>query len=143
MTLAALEATLKIYFDEQEAIRKIPTLDMMTRKIEDIERTAKDFNKLLMVIELPCNISLAQDYSQIGGGSMPLVELPTWVIRIYPNGISVNELEKRLREYKTPIITRIQDEQLVLDVRTIKEDEYALILDALRTVMGVKKGESH
>ncbi|MFT9495642.1 L-seryl-tRNA(Sec) selenium transferase [Anaerosolibacter sp.] len=143
MTLAALEATLKIYFDEQEAIRKIPTLNMMTRKIEDIERKAKDFNKLLMSIGLPCNISLTQDYSQIGGGSMPLVELPTWVIRIYPNDISVNELEKRLREYQTPIITRIQDEQLVLDVRTIKDDEYTLILDALRTVMGVKKGESH
>ncbi|MDF2547083.1 MAG: L-seryl-tRNA(Sec) selenium transferase [Anaerosolibacter sp.] len=143
MTLAALEATLKIYFDEQEAIRKIPTLDMMTRKIEDIERKAKDFNKLLMSIELPCNISLTQDYSQIGGGSMPLVELPTWVIGIYPNDISVNELEKRLREYQTPIITRIQDEQLMLDVRTIKDNEYTLILDALRTVMGVKKGESH
>ncbi|MBB6214859.1 L-seryl-tRNA(Ser) seleniumtransferase [Anaerosolibacter carboniphilus] len=143
MTLAALEATLKIYFDEEDAIKRIPTLHMITMKVEEIESKAQRLKELLKQYKLPCSILLNQAFSQIGGGSMPLVELPSWVIQIKPNQISVNELEKRLREYRTPIITRIQDEQLVFDVRTIKEEEYALILNALVDVMEIKKGDSY
>ncbi len=139
MTLAALEATLKIYLDENAAVKRIPTLHMITMSIEEIEEKARGLNDLLKQHKLPCSIVLAQGFSQVGGGSMPLVELPTWVIRLKPNDISINEFEKKLREYETPIITRIQDEQLILDVRTVKEEEYALILKALVDVMELKR----
>jgi L-seryl-tRNA(Ser) seleniumtransferase len=139
MTLAALEATLKIYLNEQEAIKRIPTLHMITIKIDEIKEKAQRLNDLLEQHKLPCSIVLTQGFSQIGGGSMPLVELPTWVIRMKPEYMSINELEKKLREYQTPIITRIQDEQLVMDVRTIKEEEYALVLKALVDVMELKR----
>ena len=62
---------------------------------------------------------------------MPLHKLPTKVITVYPHKISVNELEKRLRTFETPIVTRIFKDKILIDVRTVFRDEFEVIRNAL------------
>lgn len=133
MTLAALEATLRLYLDEQEAIKKIPTLHMLTMQKEEIEEKAERLYRLLTEKISPSfTVEKQKGFSQVGGGSMPLAELPTLLIHVKSRIFSVNQLEKMLREYKIPIIARIQEDQLILDVRTIKEREFDIIVEAFR-----------
>ncbi len=136
MTLAALEGTLKLYLDEEKAIKSIPVLDMLTMNIHELTRKAeKLYKKLLDSAGLVSKITIDDEYSEVGGGAMPLHKLPTKVITIYSERVSAYELDKRLRAYKTPIITRILKDKVLIDVRTVKEEEYDTIADALETAL--------
>ncbi|SHI70348.1 L-seryl-tRNA(Sec) selenium transferase [Lutispora thermophila] len=132
MTLAALEGTLKLYLDEQRAIKEIPVLRMLTEDKEEIRKRAeKLYNKLMHSLEDKCSMLLCDDYSEVGGGSMPMHKMPTIVISISSDRISVNQLENKLRSNETPIITRISKDRILIDMRTIWEDEFDIIEEAL------------
>ena len=136
MTIAALEATLKLYLDESTAINNIPTLNMITKDLNELESNA---NKLLGMLKTSigdkAEIGIVHEYSEVGGGSMPLEMLPTYGVSIKPYFISPNKLEEKLRYAQTPIIARIRKNRILLDVRTISIDEYNLIRDALVEVL--------
>jgi L-seryl-tRNA(Ser) seleniumtransferase len=83
------------------------------------------------------SLSLREDISHVGGGALPLQELPTIVLAIKPLHLSVNDLEKKLRFGEPPIISRISKDELILDMRTIFEDEVSLIADSLRKALDV------
>lgn len=133
MTLAALEGTLKLYLDEEKAIKSIPVLNMLTMKMQVLSKKAEDLYEKLDSVDSDYKITIDDEYSEVGGGAMPLHKLPTKVISISSEKISANELDKRLRSCKTPIITRILKDKILIDVRTVKEDEYDTIADALKT----------
>ena len=132
MTLAALEGTLKLYLDEEKAINSIPVLKMLTVDLSELSAKAESlYEKLVNPLKDICSISIEDDYSEVGGGAMPLHKLATKVITIYPHKISVNELEKRLRTFETPIVTRIFKDKVLIDVRTVFRDEFEVIRNAL------------
>lgn len=132
MTLAALEGTLKLYLDENRAIKEIPVLRMLTENKKEIsERADKLYNRLMSSLKGECSISICDDYSEVGGGSMPMHKMPTTVISISSDRISVNQLEKKLRSNEIPIITRIYKDRVLIDLRTIWEDEFNIIEEAL------------
>ncbi|MDD2480513.1 MAG: L-seryl-tRNA(Sec) selenium transferase [Lutispora sp.] len=136
MTLAALEGTLKLYLDEEKAVRNIPVLKMLTEDKKDIEdRAVLLSNKLVSSIWRCCSISVQEDYSEVGGGSMPLCRMPTAVISINSDKITANELEERLRNNEIPIITRIYKDKVLMDMRTIWEDEFVIIEEALKKAL--------
>ncbi len=135
LTMAALEATLKIYLSEEDAIKKLPTLKMITEGIEEIHKRAITLLNRIEAENLQIDIEINDDYSQVGGGSLPLEKLPTKVLQITSSKLSVNQLEEGLRLYQTPIITRIQDNKLIVDLRTIKERDFIIICEALRSVV--------
>ncbi|AOY76883.1 L-seryl-tRNA(Sec) selenium transferase [Clostridium formicaceticum] len=135
LTMAALEATLKLYLDEEEMIKKIPTLKMLTESVASLQKRAQQLYDILANLDLPMEIK--EDFSQVGGGSLPLEKLPTKVIAIKPMHLSVSKLEEKLRSHTIPIITRIQEEQLIIDVRTIKEEDYDIIKKALKDTMKI------
>lgn len=120
LTLAALEGTLDIY-QREEAIDKIPTLKMMAMKKEETKAKASQIYEAIKDLK-KAEVHLIEGFSQVGGGSVPLHKLPSWMIQIKPNAMSVNELEKALRNQKIPIIARIYKEALLLDVRTIDDE---------------------
>jgi L-seryl-tRNA(Ser) seleniumtransferase len=132
LTMAALEATLKLYLDEEKAVEKIPTLRMITEAKGAIEHRAEELYRRLAGLNLNAEIRLKDDFSQVGGGSLPLEELPTKVLAISPLGTSVSKLEEGLRNNSIPIFARIQDGQLIIDLRTIKERDYIVICEALK-----------
>jgi L-seryl-tRNA(Ser) seleniumtransferase len=134
LTLAALESTLHLYLDENKALSEIPVLRMLTRDGKDLRRKGRKLLRSLKGIE-GIHPGLREDLSQVGGGSLPLQELPTTVVMIRPLSLTVNELEIRLRRNDPPILSRISREELILDVRTLFEDEIPLVALALRKAL--------
>ena len=136
ITICALEATLRIYLDEHKAIRDIPTLRMLTYTIEVIHKKVNKLFNLLNGLNLDAQISIEDNFSQVGGGSMPIEKLKTFVISIIPNKMSVSSLERKLRLSNSNIIGRIYENKYILDVRTIFEDEFEIIARELNILIG-------
>lgn len=134
MTLSALESTLRYYLDEKEAIENIPTLNMILSSKEDMKKKAIKFRKKFRHALDNFEFKIDEDYSMVGGGSMPTEKIPTYVIKISSENISVNEMEKILRLNETAIITRVFNNELILDVRTIFDEDIEEIIKALRKI---------
>jgi len=128
LTLAALESTLLLYLDEKKAMEEIPILRMLGL---DRKRLRRRGNLLLRriseITKKGANFSLREDVSQVGGGALPLQALPTVVLAIKPRHLPVNSLEERLRKGESPIISRISKDELILDMRTVFEEEIPLL----------------
>ncbi len=136
MTLAALEATLRLYRDEKKAIRLIPTLRMLTRGLEEIAAQASRLAENLRQIGDPrLQINLSDLSSKAGGGALPLLELPSRCLRITIQGLSANKLEKHMRGNAPPIIGRIEDDGFVMDPRTLQDDELPIIRSAFENLL--------
>ncbi len=127
LTLAALESTLIAYLSEGEAIKEIPTLRMLTIPVALLRKRAGRLERLLKRETEGAFIEMVQEHSQVGGGALPLQNLPTWAVAIKPHQARVEALEAELRSQAPPIIARISDDQLILDLRTIQADEFPLI----------------
>jgi L-seryl-tRNA(Ser) seleniumtransferase len=123
LTLAALESTLIAYLSEGGAIQDIPTLRMLTIPLEELRKRARRLERLLKGGTKGASIEMIMENSQVGGGSLPLQNLPTWAVAVKPHKARVELLEAELRNQEPPIIARISDDQLILDLRTIHEDE--------------------
>lgn len=132
MTIFLLEETLKLYLDEKIAIQKIPTLRMITvSRDELIEKAAAFMDE---VKSDTIDIKLVNGFSQVGGGSMPTEEIPTVLMSIEIPGLSSNELEEKLRLSPDHIVGRIQDNEYLLDPRTLQERDYPLIAKQLQNI---------
>ncbi len=128
LTLAALESTLLLYLDEKRAMEEIPVLSMLsldTRKLK--KRGKKLLKRLSKIANERMTFSLKEEVSQVGGGALPLQELPTLAVAVKPLDYSVNSLEESLRKGDPPIISRISKDELVLDMRTVFDEEIPLL----------------
>lgn len=132
-TISALEATLKYYLDEKKAIENIPTLKMLTMTPEILNIKAEDLLKKINNKINSDNIELEikDEFSEVGGGSLPLEKLPTKCIVLRIKNKSTQEFENKLRAYKIPIITRLYKDKIYLDLRTINEEDYDIIVSAI------------
>lgn len=132
-TISALEATLRLYLDEKIAIEKIPTLNMLSMSLDELDfRAQRLYDGLTRRIEDErCKVKIVDDYSEVGGGSLPLERIPTKCIMISLNDMDVNKFEKFLREYDIPIITRIYKDNVYIDLRTVRDDEFDIIIDGI------------
>ncbi|MFZ3062171.1 MAG: L-seryl-tRNA(Sec) selenium transferase [Actinomycetota bacterium] len=138
-TLAALEATLSLYLEEEKALQEIPTLHMLTMSQSELKKTADRLaREIRTAVGQRMIIDSETDVSKAGGGSLPLAELPTAVVSIKPLHMTVNELEQRLRSGKPPILARIKEDKLLLDVRTIQESEDEAIIASLKQLSSGK-----
>lgn len=132
ITIAALEATLRYYINE-ENIKKIPTINMITMPVNVIENKAQRLlNKLKENIKEKLNFIIADEYSQVGGGSMPLERIPTKCVVISSDTISISKLEQGLRKYETPMITRLYKDDILIDLRTVKEEEIDTLVEGVK-----------
>lgn len=128
LTLAALESTLLLYLDERRAMEGIPVLRMLgleKRKLKS--RGRRLLKRLQEKVGKGVQVTLKEDVSQAGGGSLPLQELPTIVLSIKSSDRSVNSLEERLRRSTPPVISRISKDELILDMRTVFDEEIPLL----------------
>lgn len=132
-SISALEATLRLYLDEKIAVEKVPTLNMLSMSIEKLDLKAQKLYALLneKVKDEGLSFHIVDSFSEVGGGSLPLERIPTKCVMISLKGLSVNEFEKSLREYDIPIITRIYKDNIFIDLRTVREDEFQIIADGI------------
>lgn len=132
-TIAALEATFRYYYDEDLAIKNIPTLRMLTMSIEELEKKAiklKDFiEKDISTSKF--KMSVEDEFSEVGGGSLPMEKLPTKCVVLDILNISVASFERNLRKYETPLIARVYKDRLYLDLRTIRYEDFSIITGAI------------
>ncbi|MGO1367992.1 L-seryl-tRNA(Sec) selenium transferase [Senegalia sp. (in: firmicutes)] len=140
MTLAALELTLREYLDEDKAIKNIETLKMLTMNIEEIENKAKKLYDLLINIK-NIKIQIKDDFSQVGGGSLPLEQIKTKVIIIKSLDKKMNKVEESLRNFNPPIVGRIKNDELYIDLRTVREDEIQVISEGIKWAINNYRGE--
>lgn len=131
LTFAALEETLKAYLAGQDAIMELPTVRDVVRPLETIKQQAESFITELAEKTGEYQVELLESTSQIGGGTMPGVELSTYVAGISHKLLSAQELADRLRNCRPAIITRIQEGKVYIDFRTIKQEEMPIILNSL------------
>ncbi len=131
LTLAALESTLRLYRDPEKAVQAIPTLRMMTRPLSDIARQAERLKKMLDDLnDDRLSVDILDLSSRVGGGALPLQDLPSKCLGLLAADIGANRIERFMRAYSPPVIGRIEEDYFVLDPRTIHDEEFPIIRDA-------------
>jgi len=133
-TLAALEATLKLYRNFDEAVDKIPTLKMLTETDLKVKKRAE---KLLSYIDENDKfiLEIEKDTARIGGGSYPLTEIKTYVLTIESKLISSEKMAYKLRQTEMPIFSRIKNQKLIIDLKTVQESEIELLAGEINQVL--------
>jgi len=140
LVYTALEATLRLYQrGEETVLRRIPALSRLTAPLEELERRAATLDGLLRGLESPehgIEHRVVECQSQAGSGSLPTRELPSRAVRLTPRRGSVEDLAAALRTGEPAVLARIQDDGLLLDVRTLDDDELPQIAERLREYLG-------
>ncbi len=133
-TLAALESVLRLYYDEERACREIPTLRMLTMPLTEIRRRAGRLRRLLgKELAERYRLELLAVDSRVGGGALPELALPSCAVSLNPAAFPPSRLERVLREAEVPVIGRIENEHLLLDLRTVADHELPGLAATLRT----------
>ncbi len=131
LTLAALEATLRLYqAGPDTAVARIPTLRMLAMRPEELAARARRLMRAIRRLAPRAALALRADASQVGGGALPLAALPTTVVAVQPRvadaggiGAAVVALEAALRREEPAVVGRIKEDALLLDPRTLLDDE--------------------
>ena len=138
MTLSGLEATLRLYRDEPAALAAVPTMRMLTMPLANLQRAASSLARRIRTkVGDRCLIETTHGKSQVGGGALPLADLPTRLVAVSPKEMSVGVLEERLRGGEPPLVGRIERDRFLLDVRTILPGQVADVAEALDRALGV------
>ena len=136
LRLAALEATLDTYA-RGATLAEIPTHRMISMSFEEVELRAKSFVDRLQPSETNLfRAEIIEGESAIGGGAAPTSRLSTPLISITHSNLTANEIEERLRRSQPPVIARIENDQVLLDLRTVAPEDEANLLSAVISIAG-------
>ena len=130
LTLSSLESVLRAYLDPVTVAQRIPTLRMISTSKEAVAARARRFARRLS--DLPARISFAASVSRVGGGSLPLEDLPTVLLALEPEGMSADRFEEALRRQEPPVVARIVDDRVCFDLRTVSSQELRDLEAAIR-----------
>lgn len=132
LTLAALEATLKLYRNEEKAIGEIPTLAQLSLTPSELRKRAGGLFRLLKKNPAAgLSLEIIPTTSQVGGGALPLSFMNSYALAFSSEKESASDLEKKFRSFSPPIIGRIEKEQFLLDVRTLQKEDFPFIARCL------------
>ncbi len=132
-TLAALEATLIHYLNPAKVVSSLRPLKSLTEPLSDVKkRASKLISKLRKAKFYSLEFSLKEDFSAAGGGSLPLEKIPTFLVGVKNKNLSASRMEAKLRQAAVPVIVRVDKDEILLDVRTVTEDEFTFIIEGLR-----------
>ncbi len=132
MTLAALEATLRLYLDEERLTETVPVLAMLAASKDALARRARRLRNALAKID-GLETRLADGVGYTGGGALPTVPLASKLVQVRSANRSVEQLAESLRHGSPPVMAVLSDGWLTLDVRTVRDDEFPLIVSAMKT----------
>jgi L-seryl-tRNA(Ser) seleniumtransferase len=134
-TLAVLEATLLLYLDPPRARQEIPILRMLSLSAESLKKRASRIDRLLRKEGIGADVKVVALYSEVGGGSLPDVYIPSWGLALQPSRISVDVLDRDLRSLDVPVIGRIEKDRFLIDMRTVQEGDEQDLISGLRRVL--------
>jgi L-seryl-tRNA(Ser) seleniumtransferase len=144
LTLAALEATLRLYRDKARAVQAIPTLRMIAAPLPLLEERAARLAERLRLLdpEGKFSVRVEASSSQVGGGSLPGQNLPTAVVTLHSALMSTQQIEGHMRRERTPVIGRIESDRFLLDVRTLQEKDGDVIAASFQRLVADCGGTS-
>jgi L-seryl-tRNA(Ser) seleniumtransferase len=135
-TLAGLESTLLLYLDRETAIREIPTLRMIHENKVSLKKEAQKIARALRTRCSTISVTVVPLGSEVGGGTLPDVVIPSYGVSLKPHLMSLEKFETRLRSLKVPIIGRIEKNMFLIDMRTLLKDDRDLLISGIETVLG-------
>lgn len=133
LCIAALEATLNAYL-EGTAYDELPTLGMFQAPVEEVRERAGKLAKALEEAAKDLVVDVAPSVARSGGGTLPLYEIPSFAVRI--GGRDAETLASELRAAEPPVIGRVAEEWLWLDLRTILSADEEAVVEAVRDIAG-------
>lgn len=137
MTYTVLEATLRLFLDEEKLMAHHPTLRMLTENPASIKKRCLSLKRQLASLgNEKLSLEVLSDLSEAGSGSLAGIQLPTWVVSLGIAGLNAEELAARLRRQQPPVFTRVRDDRCLIDCRTVRRDEFVMIREAVRGVLG-------
>lgn len=136
LTLAALEATLRLYLEPQRALEALPVLQMLRVPAAELQqRCEKLQTKLQQQLGDQLDCEIVAEASMVGGGALPLAELPGYALALRSAKLSAGRLAEKLRQAQPPVIGRIRDDQLLLNPRTLLADQEDALVTAVRAAL--------
>jgi len=133
LSLAALEATLKLYQPPFDPVEHIPVLQMLAEPIETVERRAGSVAAALNDADIT-GFDIRESMAQIGAGTLPGQDIASFVIALTHDRLSAQELTKALRAGARPVIGRIAKQDVLLDMRTVRDED---VPDLLKTLSAI------
>ncbi|OWK46813.1 L-seryl-tRNA(Sec) selenium transferase [Fimbriiglobus ruber] len=132
MTLAALEATLRLYRDPARAVREIPTLRSISTPVSALRERCERLAGRLRDIEALASVTVRDDTTYVGGGSLPDQALPTVVVALVARHLGETAFSTRLRSGTPAVVGRVKDQEVLLDLRTVFDRQEDDLVAAIR-----------
>jgi L-seryl-tRNA(Ser) seleniumtransferase len=133
LTLTAVEAVLKLYLDPDRLLREHPTYRMIGRTRDALDAEARKIADGLDGLD-GIELAIVDDASEVGGGSVPALSLPTRAVSIRARSCSADDLAERLRAHDPPVVTRIRKDRVLVDPRTLQDGDAETVVEAVRRV---------
>ncbi len=130
--ISVLEQSFKAYLDLEKAVKNIPTLRMLSMSKEETKERCDSLLNILARNAENIEYEIIEDYSEVGGGSLPATKMPSFVLAIEHKKMSAEKLLKALRDYQTPIIARIKNERVIIDSRCLLDGDVEIISACFR-----------
>jgi L-seryl-tRNA(Ser) seleniumtransferase len=135
-TLAALEATLMHYLNPAAAVKKLRSLKALTESTAAVKKRALKLTAKLQKENFDSlKFSLHEDFAAAGGGSLPTQQIPTILVAVKNKKMTASRMEEKLRKMEVPIIVRVDKDEILLDLRTLAEDDFSFIIEGLRQII--------
>lgn len=135
MTLAALEETLKLYYNFDDALKEIPSLQMITEKAEAAKKRAEKLKEKLEAAADDFEAEIIETKAKVGGGAYPLSTFDSYGVALALKDKSTEEFVYQLRQLKVPVIARIHADQAIFDLKTVSEANLDTLADSINYVL--------
>lgn len=135
LALAALEATLLLFLDEELALAESPTLRMLRRGPAEIEAQAGRIAAAVAASAPGAKAAVVDGFSQMGSGSLPGQDLPTRLVAVEAVEVSAGELARRLRQNDPPVFARVKHDRVLIDPRTLLDGDEELLVAAFHAAL--------
>jgi L-seryl-tRNA(Ser) seleniumtransferase len=136
MTVAGLEATLRLFMNREFLNQAHPTYRMFSLTVDELDERARPIaDRLAGALVGKAEVAVINGASQVGSGSVPTETIPSRLLSIRPKSISADALARKLRYYSPPIFARIHQEAVLFDLRTIQPGEDAQVEEALTRIL--------
>lgn len=136
LTLAALAATLKLYRDPERAKQEIPLLQLVGAHVDNLHQRAQRLAPQMQATSAIASADVVQDVTFLGGGSLPNQQLATWCIALRPDQGSVDRLALALRTGEIAVVGRVQQDRLLLDLRSVFPRQDLALVEAVQALAG-------
>ncbi len=133
LTLAGLEATLKLYMEPETLMSKLPTVELLSTPLHQLVQRARGIQeRLIEVLPSSFSFNVEEDTAYVGGGALPLAEMPTAVVTILHQDLTPGRIEKLARNGRPAVIGRVKRATFLLDVRTVRDTDVDLLVSSLQ-----------